>query len=73
MGGVEGGESIDGAFVGGGAGGEGARGDVVGEELFVDNVDDGGDEGFEGFGGHGEGGLVVWEVLGSSLGSWRGF
>lgn len=61
LGGVEGREFVEWAFVGGGARGEGARGDVVGEELFVDYVDDGGDEGGEGFGGEGEGGFVIWE------------
>lgn len=44
------GDLIEGAFEGCAPGGEGARGNVILEELFVDDVDDGGDERLDVFG-----------------------
>lgn len=53
LGGLFGEGGVDGAGVGCGACREGARGDVVLEELFVDDIDDGGDEGADVFGAGG--------------------
>lgn len=47
--GKEGGLRVDGAFVGGGPGGEGAGSDIVAKKLFVNNIDDCGDEGLDVF------------------------